>query len=107
MCAHVKLGGWWWKAPPLPSHLHLFLGFFRFAHLCGCVICLVCVRARVMRRQRRIDAGALTLASAEVRFMLDSETHDPLDVAAYQMRQTNELVCVSVPALPLPPPHPP
>lgn len=43
-------------------------------------------------RKRRIDAGALTLASAEVRFLLDSETHDPLDVAAYQMRDTNEMV---------------
>jgi exosome complex exonuclease DIS3/RRP44 len=39
-----------------------------------------------------MEAGALSLASAEVRFMLDSETHDPLDVAAYEMRETNELV---------------
>ena len=27
---------------------------------------------------RRIDAGALSLASTEVRFHLDSETHDPV-----------------------------
>ena len=51
--------------------------------ICVCVLC---------NSQRRMDAGALSLASAEVRFMLDSETHDPLDVAAYQMRDTNELV---------------
>ena len=29
-------------------------------------------------RQRRIQAGALTLASPEVRFQLDSETADPM-----------------------------
>ena len=29
-------------------------------------------------KQRRIDAGALSLASTEVRFHLDSETHDPV-----------------------------
>lgn len=31
-------------------------------------------------RQKRIDRGALTLASAEVKFQIDTETHDPLDV---------------------------
>lgn len=31
-------------------------------------------------RQRRIDRGALTLASPEVKFEIDTETHDPLDV---------------------------
>ncbi|CAL5388587.1 unnamed protein product [Camellia sinensis] len=36
--------------------------------------------AKVMR-QRRIDRGALTLASAEVKFQIDTETHDPLDIA--------------------------
>lgn len=41
---------------------------------------------------RRIQAGALSLASPEVRFELDSETHDPLDVKAYQLRETNALV---------------
>ncbi|CAI7856540.1 unnamed protein product [Closterium sp. NIES-53] len=35
--------------------------------------------AKVMR-QRRIDRGALTLASPEVKFEIDTETHDPLDV---------------------------
>ncbi|CAL5335514.1 unnamed protein product [Camellia sinensis] len=37
------------------------------------------VLAKVMR-QRRIDRGALTLASAEVKFQIDTETHDPLDI---------------------------
>lgn len=31
-------------------------------------------------RLRRIDNGALTLASAEVKFQIDTETHDPLDI---------------------------
>ncbi|CAL5411558.1 unnamed protein product [Camellia sinensis] len=37
------------------------------------------VLAKVMR-QRRIDRRALTLASAEVKFQIDTETHDPLDI---------------------------
>ncbi|THG19592.1 hypothetical protein TEA_029279 [Camellia sinensis var. sinensis] len=37
------------------------------------------VLAKVMR-QRRIDRGALTLASAEVKFQIDTETHDSLDI---------------------------
>lgn len=47
-------------------------------------------------RQRRIDRGALTLASAEVKFQIDTETHDPLDIGmfmytlyAFQNRVTN------------------
>jgi exosome complex exonuclease DIS3/RRP44 len=43
-------------------------------------------------KQRRIDAGALSLASPEVKFQLDSETHDPLDVKAYELKETNSLV---------------
>lgn len=31
-------------------------------------------------RLRRIERGALTLASPEVKFEIDTETHDPLDV---------------------------
>ena len=31
-------------------------------------------------RLRRIERGALTLASAEVKFQIDTETHDPLDI---------------------------
>lgn len=34
-------------------------------------------------RQRRIDRGALTLASAEVKFQIDTETHDPLDIGMF------------------------
>ena len=47
--------------------------------------------ARSLKRGR-LDAGALSLASSEVRFMLDSETHDPLDVSAYETRETNSTV---------------
>jgi exosome complex exonuclease DIS3/RRP44 len=47
--------------------------------------------ARILR-QRRIDAGALTLASPEVRFKLDEETQNPLDVALYQLREANSMV---------------
>eukprot|EP00736_Rhodelphis_marinus_P013737 Rmarinus@m.21213 len=43
-------------------------------------------------RAKRMAAGALTLASPEVKFQLDSETHDPTDVAMYQMLETNALV---------------
>lgn len=43
-------------------------------------------------RQRRADAGALSLASPEVKFELDTETHDPLDVGMYQVRETNQMV---------------
>lgn len=31
-------------------------------------------------RLKRIERGALTLASAEVKFQIDTETHDPLDI---------------------------
>jgi exosome complex exonuclease DIS3/RRP44 len=47
--------------------------------------------ARILR-QRRIDAGALTLASPEVRFKLDSETQNPTDVAMYSLKESNALV---------------
>uniref|UniRef100_A0A7S2W718 Ribosomal RNA-processing protein 44 n=1 Tax=Mucochytrium quahogii TaxID=96639 RepID=A0A7S2W718_9STRA len=47
--------------------------------------------AKVLR-QRRIDAGALTLASPEVRFKLDNDSHDPTDVEMYQHKETNALV---------------
>jgi exosome complex exonuclease DIS3/RRP44 len=43
-------------------------------------------------RAKRTAAGALTLASPEVRFELDSETHDPVDVGEYQLRETNKMV---------------
>jgi exosome complex exonuclease DIS3/RRP44 len=43
-------------------------------------------------RARRAAAGALTLASPEVRFELDTETHDPLDVGMYVVRAANSMV---------------
>lgn len=43
-------------------------------------------------RAKRIEAGALTLASPEVRFVLDTETQNPLDVQMYALRDTNALV---------------
>lgn len=43
-------------------------------------------------RQRRIDAGALTLASPEVKFVLDSESLNPTDVQAYALLEANALV---------------
>ncbi|CAJ1974555.1 unnamed protein product [Sphenostylis stenocarpa] len=43
-------------------------------------------------RLRRIERGALTLASAEVKFQIDTETHDPLDIGMYQIREANQLV---------------
>ena len=43
-------------------------------------------------RQRRIDAGALTLASPEVKFVLDSESLNPTDVQAYTLYEANALV---------------
>lgn len=49
-------------------------------------------RVAKLLRQRRADAGALSLASPEVKFELDTETHDPLDVGMYQVRETNQMV---------------
>ena len=43
-------------------------------------------------RKKRIDAGALTLASPEVKFVLDSESLNPTDVQAYAMVEANALV---------------
>ncbi|KAK7856151.1 exosome complex exonuclease rrp44 like protein a [Quercus suber] len=43
-------------------------------------------------RSRRIERGALTLASAEVKFQIDTETHDPLDIGMYQIREANQMV---------------
>ncbi len=47
--------------------------------------------AKILKR-RRIDKGALTLASPEVRFEVDSETHDPIDLQTKELRETNSLV---------------
>eukprot|EP00762_Andalucia_godoyi_P005135 ANDGO_03997.mRNA.1 Exosome complex exonuclease RRP44 homolog A len=40
----------------------------------------------------RFGKGALSLASSEVRFSLDAETHNPTDVSVYQTKRTNSLV---------------
>lgn len=47
--------------------------------------------ARILRK-RRIEHGALTLASPEVRFRLDSETQNPTDVGAYALKEANAVV---------------
>ena len=49
-------------------------------------------RLAKLLKQRRIDAGALTLASPEVRFEIDSETHDPIDLTTKELKETNSLV---------------
>ena len=49
-------------------------------------------RVAVKLRAKRMEAGALTLASPEVRFKLDSETQDPTDVKMYNLKQANALV---------------
>ncbi|KAL1520405.1 hypothetical protein AB1Y20_021991 [Prymnesium parvum] len=43
-------------------------------------------------KARRTAAGALSLASPEVRFVLDSESRDPTDVQMYQLRESNSMV---------------
>lgn len=43
-------------------------------------------------KQQRLDNGALLLASPEIRFHIDSETHDPIDVQAKQLMETNSMV---------------
>ncbi|KAG2243798.1 hypothetical protein Bca52824_094363 [Brassica carinata] len=50
------------------------------------------VEAQARMDDRRIDRGALTLASAEVKFQIDTETHDPLDIGMYQIREANQMV---------------
>ncbi|KAI9839955.1 MAG: hypothetical protein M1819_000147 [Sarea resinae] len=43
-------------------------------------------------RQKRMDAGALNLASPEVKIQTESETSDPVDVETKKMLDTNSLV---------------
>lgn len=45
---------------------------------------LLLLKMQLMRR-RRIERGAITLASAEVKFQIDTETHDPLDIGMYPL----------------------
>ncbi|XP_067116337.1 exosome complex exonuclease RRP44 [Osmerus mordax] len=47
--------------------------------------------AKILKRQR-IEKGALTLSSPEVRFHIDSETHDPIDLQAKELKETNSMV---------------
>ncbi|XP_011502660.1 PREDICTED: exosome complex exonuclease RRP44 [Ceratosolen solmsi marchali] len=43
-------------------------------------------------KKMRLDKGALVLASPEVRFHVDSETHDPIDIEAKKVLETNSMV---------------
>ena len=49
--------------------------------------------AKIMKR-RRIERGALTLASPEVKFKLEreSESSTPTDVGMYEIREANQMV---------------
>ncbi|KAM7408518.1 hypothetical protein PAMA_002310 [Pampus argenteus] len=47
--------------------------------------------AKILKR-RRIEKGALTLSSLEVRFHMDSETHDPIDLQTKELMETNSMV---------------
>ena len=43
-------------------------------------------------KQKRLDKGALTLASTQVKITLAEETHSATDVQMYQMVETNYLI---------------
>ena len=43
-------------------------------------------------RSKRMEAGALNLASPEVKVQTDSETSDPVDVQTKELLETNSLV---------------
>jgi exosome complex exonuclease DIS3/RRP44 len=43
-------------------------------------------------RSRRMEAGALNLASPEVKVQTDSETSDPVDIQSKELLETNSLV---------------
>ncbi|XP_028655451.2 exosome complex exonuclease RRP44 [Erpetoichthys calabaricus] len=47
--------------------------------------------AKILKK-RRIENGALTLSSPEVRFHMDSETHDPIDLQTKELKETNSMV---------------
>lgn len=42
--------------------------------------------------KRRTENGALSLASPEIRFKINSETHEPIEVQVKQMLETNSMV---------------
>ncbi|XP_063699314.1 exosome complex exonuclease RRP44 isoform X2 [Culicoides brevitarsis] len=43
-------------------------------------------------KNKRLDNGALVLASPEIRFQVDNETHDPIDVESKNNLETNSMV---------------
>ncbi|CAB3236838.1 unnamed protein product [Arctia plantaginis] len=43
-------------------------------------------------KKKRMDNGALLLASPEIRFQVDSETHDPVEVQSKKIMDTNSMV---------------
>ncbi|XP_077350506.1 exosome complex exonuclease RRP44 [Festucalex cinctus] len=47
--------------------------------------------AKILKK-RRIEKGALTLSSVEVRFHMDSETHDPIELQTKELMETNSMV---------------
>ncbi|XP_076263705.1 exosome complex exonuclease RRP44-like protein Dis3 [Rhynchophorus ferrugineus] len=47
--------------------------------------------AKILKR-RRLENGALVLASTEVKILMDSETMEPLDVEVKKMYETNSMV---------------
>ncbi|TNN70615.1 Exosome complex exonuclease RRP44 [Liparis tanakae] len=49
--------------------------------------------AKVLKKQR-IEKGALTLSSLEVRFHIDSETHDPIDLQTKELMKNAVIVLI-------------
>ncbi|XP_061783117.2 exosome complex exonuclease RRP44 isoform X1 [Nerophis lumbriciformis] len=47
--------------------------------------------AKILKKGR-IEKGALTLSSLEVRFHMDSETHDPIELQTKELMETNSMV---------------
>nr|CAB3238058.1 exosome complex exonuclease RRP44-like [Phallusia mammillata] len=47
--------------------------------------------AKILKARRTLN-GALSLSSPEVRFHVDSETHDPIDLETKKLRDTNSMV---------------
>lgn len=47
--------------------------------------------AKILKKNR-IEKGALTLSSLEVRFHMDSETHDPIELQTKELMETNSMV---------------
>ncbi|XP_053981300.1 exosome complex exonuclease RRP44 [Hylaeus volcanicus] len=43
-------------------------------------------------KKKRLENGALVLASPEIRFQVDDETHDPIDVEAKKIKDTNSMI---------------